>query len=71
MSADASHMTSPSENGAGAAMSMQNALRDAGLNGTDIDYINAHGTSTPLGDIAETMAIKTVTQGHKNKVVVS
>jgi 3-oxoacyl-[acyl-carrier-protein] synthase II len=71
MSADASHMTSPSENGAGAAMSMQNALRDAGLNGTDIDYINAHGTSTPLGDIAETMAVKTVTQGHSHKVAVS
>jgi 3-oxoacyl-[acyl-carrier-protein] synthase II len=68
MSADASHMTSPSENGSGAAMSMQNALRDAGLNGTDIDYINAHGTSTPLGDIAETMAVKTVTQGHSHKV---
>lgn len=71
MSADASHMTSPAENGAGAAMSMQNALRDAGLNGADVDYINAHGTSTPLGDIAETMAVKTVMQGHSNKVAVS
>ncbi|MFT7132222.1 MAG: 3-oxoacyl-[acyl-carrier-protein] synthase II [Cyclobacteriaceae bacterium] len=71
MSADASHMTSPSENGSGAAMSMQNALRDAGLNGSDIDYINAHGTSTPLGDVAETKAVKTVTGDHKTKVAVS
>jgi 3-oxoacyl-[acyl-carrier-protein] synthase II len=71
MSADASHMTSPAENGAGAAMSMQNALRDAGLNGAEVDYINAHGTSTPLGDIAETQAVKTVMQGHSKKVAVS
>jgi 3-oxoacyl-[acyl-carrier-protein] synthase II len=71
MSADASHMTSPSENGSGAAMSMQNALRDAGLNGSDIDYINAHGTSTPLGDVAETKAVKTVTGDHQTKVAVS
>ncbi|SVB00407.1 uncharacterized protein METZ01_LOCUS153261, partial [marine metagenome] len=52
MSADASHMTSPAENGAGAARSMRNALQDASLNPSDIGYINAHGTSTPLGDIA-------------------
>lgn len=71
MSADASHMTSPSENGSGAAMSMQNALRDAGLNGADIDYINAHGTSTLLGDVAETKAVKTVTGDHRTKVAVS
>ena len=60
MSADASHMTSPPENGDGAVRSMRNALLDAGLNAGDVDYINAHGTSTPLGDLAETRAIKTV-----------
>ncbi len=71
MGADASHMTSPSENGAGAARSMDNALRDADLDPSSIDYINAHGTSTPLGDVAETMAIKTVMGGHQKKVAVS
>ncbi|MCB1646005.1 MAG: beta-ketoacyl-ACP synthase II [Pseudomonadales bacterium] len=71
MSADASHMTSPSENGAGAAMSMNNALANAGLNAAEIDYINAHGTSTPLGDVAETMAIKTVMGSDAGKVAVS
>jgi len=71
MSADASHMTSPSENGDGAARSMQNALRSAGLNASDIQYINAHGTSTQLGDVAETMAIKSVFGNHAAKVAVS
>ncbi len=71
MSADASHMTSPAENGAGAVRAMQNALNDAELNASDIQYINAHGTSTPLGDVAETMAIKTVMGEHANKVTVS
>ena len=71
MSADASHMTSPSENGAGAARSMKNALQDAGLDASAIDYINAHGTSTPLGDVAETMAIKTVMGTGAKKVAVS
>lgn len=71
MSADASHMTSPSENGAGAAMSMQNALASAGISASSIDYINAHGTSTPLGDVAETMAIKSVFGEHSRKVAVS
>ena len=71
MSADASHMTSPSENGSGAARSMQNALNDAELNASDIQYINAHGTSTSLGDVAETMAIKTVMGDHANDVAVS
>lgn len=71
MSADASHMTSPAENGAGAAMSMANALRNAELDASDVSYINAHGTSTPLGDVAETMAIKTVMGAHKDKVAVS
>ncbi len=60
MSADAFHITGPAEDGAGAALSMRNALNDAGLNPEDIDYINAHGTSTPLGDVAETIAIKEV-----------
>lgn len=71
MSADASHMTSPSENGAGARMSMENALRDAELDASSLDYINAHGTSTPLGDIAETMAVKTLMGANANNVAVS
>ncbi len=71
MSADASHMTSPSENGEGAVRSMRNALQNAELNAEDIDYINAHGTSTPLGDIAETQAIKTLMGGSVDKVSVS
>ena len=71
MSADASHMTSPAENGEGAVRSMENALRDAGLPASDIDYINAHGTSTPLGDLAETMAIRTVMGAAADTVAVS
>jgi 3-oxoacyl-[acyl-carrier-protein] synthase II len=58
MSGDAFHMTQPSEGGEGPAQCMDSALRDAGLNHADIDYINAHGTSTPAGDVAETLAIK-------------
>lgn len=57
---DAHHISAPAENGAGAAMSMKLALEDADLQVTDIDYINAHGTSTPLNDKSETAAIKTV-----------
>jgi 3-oxoacyl-[acyl-carrier-protein] synthase II len=60
MSDDAYHMTSPPDDGAGAAMSMNNAIRDAGLNPEQIQYINAHGTSTPAGDIAESNAAKLV-----------
>ncbi len=60
MSADAFHVTQPQEGGKGAAASMRNALDDAGMNPDDIHYINAHGTSTPLGDVAETDAIKSV-----------
>ena len=71
MSADASHITSPSENGQGAARSMQNALNDAEMPANEISYINAHGTSTLLGDIAETMAIKRVMGSDANKVAVS
>jgi 3-oxoacyl-[acyl-carrier-protein] synthase II len=60
MSGDAYHMTAPPESGAGAALSMRNAIKDAKINATDIQYINAHGTSTPTGDIAETQAVKTI-----------
>jgi 3-oxoacyl-[acyl-carrier-protein] synthase II len=60
MSADAHHMTQPPEDGRGAAMSMENALRDAQLDPSEVAYVNAHGTSTPAGDIAETMAVKSV-----------
>lgn len=58
MSGDAYHITAPSENGTGAAQCMRSAIRDAGLNHEDIDYLNAHGTSTPAGDKAECMAVK-------------
>lgn len=71
MSGDAYHMTSPSEGGAGAAQCMDNALLSAGFNAADIDYVNAHGTSTMAGDIAETQAIKTVFGGHAKKLAVS
>jgi 3-oxoacyl-[acyl-carrier-protein] synthase II len=60
MSSDAHHMTAPPDDGNGAALSMSNAINDAELESTDIDYINAHGTSTPLGDIAEAKAITRV-----------
>jgi len=71
MSADAYHMTQPSENGEGAARCMTSALRDANLNPEDIDYINAHGTSTPAGDLAETQALKSALGEHAYKVAVS
>ena len=71
MSSDAYHMTSPSLNGEGAARCMNNALRDAGINAEDINYINAHGTSTPAGDVAETMAVKLAMGNHSSKVAVS
>ena len=60
MSADAYHMTAPQPEGLGAVKSMQDALKEAGLDIKDVDYLNAHGTSTPLGDIAELKAIKTL-----------
>ena len=69
--ADANHMTSPSPQGEGAARCMRMALRNAGLNPGDITYINAHGTSTPQGDVCETQAIKTVFGDHARKVAVS
>jgi 3-oxoacyl-[acyl-carrier-protein] synthase II len=71
MSSDAYHMTSPSQNGEGAARCMRNALKDAGLNPEDIDYINAHGTSTPAGDVAETMALKLAMGNHAKNVAIS
>ena len=71
MSADAFHMTAPSENGEGAALCMKNALKNSNLNRTDIDYINAHGTSTPAGDIAETVAIKRVFEDDSKKIAIS
>lgn len=71
MSADAHHMTAPCEDGEGAARCMRNALRNANLNVDQVDYINAHGTSTPLGDIAETVAIKRCLGDHAKKVAIS
>jgi 3-oxoacyl-[acyl-carrier-protein] synthase II len=71
MSGDAYHMTQPSLNGEGAARCMRNALRDAGLNPEDVDYINAHGTSTPAGDLAEVSAIKLALGDDAKRVAVS
>ena len=70
MSADAHHITSPREDGAGGIACMENAIADAGLRPEDVDYINAHGTSTPLGDVAETKMIKHVF-GQDAQVAVS
>ncbi len=69
--ADAHHLTAPSPNGEGAARCMKMALRTAGLGATDVSYVNAHGTSTPQGDICETEAIKTVFGEHAKKLAVS
>jgi 3-oxoacyl-[acyl-carrier-protein] synthase II len=69
--ADAHHLTAPSPGGEGAARCMKMALRNGGLNLTDISYINAHGTSTPQGDIAETQAVKSVFGDHAKKLCVS
>ncbi len=71
MSGDAYHIAAPSEDGDGPARVMKNGLLDAGINAEDVDYINAHGTSTPLGDKAETLAIKKVFGAHARKLAVS
>jgi 3-oxoacyl-[acyl-carrier-protein] synthase II len=71
MSGDAYHMTSPPEDGRGAALSMRNALLNAGMNPHEVDYINAHGTSTLAGDLAETLAIKSVYGDHAKNLAVS
>jgi 3-oxoacyl-[acyl-carrier-protein] synthase II len=71
MSDDAYHMTSPPDDGNGAARSMMNALRDAKINAADVQYINAHGTSTPAGDIAECSAVKSVMGAAASQVAVS
>ena len=71
MSADAHHMTAPAADGDGARRCMINALKNAGMNLDEIDYINAHGTSTPLGDLAETVAVKRCFGDHAGKLVVN
>ncbi|HFD79419.1 MAG TPA: beta-ketoacyl-[acyl-carrier-protein] synthase II [Gammaproteobacteria bacterium] len=71
MSGDAYHMTQPAQDGEGAARCMRNALQDAGLNADQIDYVNAHGTSTPTGDVAEVRAIKTALGPQAQRVAVS
>ncbi|MCE2680978.1 MAG: beta-ketoacyl-ACP synthase II [Burkholderiales bacterium] len=71
MSADANHMTAPCADGDGAARCMTAALKDAGLNADAVSYVNAHGTSTPLGDLAETMAVKRAFGAHAGKLVVN
>src|SRR5690349_2662192 len=70
-SADAFHMTAPPEDGDGGYRAMRNALKDAGLDSSQIDYINAHGTSTPLGDVAETRAIKKLLGDRAREVAVN
>ncbi len=71
MSDDAYHITAPTEGGTGAAAAMRNALRDAGVAVDAIDYINAHGTSTPAGDVAETQAIQSLFGAHADRLMVS
>jgi len=71
MSGDAYHLTAPPENGEGAAMAMKNAFKDAGIGTEQVGYINAHGTSTPVGDLAEVYAIKAIFGEDAQKVMVS
>jgi len=71
MSGDAYHMTLPSKGGEGAARCMVNAIKDAGLNPEDVDFVNAHGTSTPAGDVGETLALKAAFGDHAKKLAVT
>ena len=71
VSADAHHITAPCEDGEGAARGMMNAMRNAGINPDEVDYINAHGTSTPLGDLAETIAVKRCFGDYAKKLAIS
>jgi 3-oxoacyl-[acyl-carrier-protein] synthase II len=71
LSADAFHMTAPSEDGDGAFRCMRNAVKDAAIDAAEVHYINAHGTSTPLGDIAETKAVKRLMGANAKKVAVN
>jgi 3-oxoacyl-[acyl-carrier-protein] synthase II len=71
LSGDGYHMAAPPEDGDGAIRCMQMALNDAGMNVDDIDYINAHGTSTPLNDVVETRAIKKVFGSHAQELAIS
>jgi len=71
MSGDAYHITAPCEDGDGAVRVMRNTLRDAGIAPSDVDYINVHGTSTPRGDVVETLAIKAVFAEHARKLAIS
>ncbi|HWY38521.1 MAG TPA: beta-ketoacyl-[acyl-carrier-protein] synthase II, partial [Bacteroidia bacterium] len=71
MSADAHHITAPHPEGLGATLVMQRALKDSGLAAAEIDYINTHGTSTPLGDVAELKAIQSVFGEHAYKINIS
>ncbi|MBU6468543.1 MAG: beta-ketoacyl-ACP synthase II, partial [Betaproteobacteria bacterium] len=70
-SADAHHITAPPEDGDGARRSMLNAMKNASINPDQVDYINAHGTSTPLGDLGETIAVKRAFGDHAKKVAIS
>ena len=71
MSGDAYHITAPPEDGAGARLSMENSLRDAGINAEQVQYVNAHATSTPLGDLAESIAIRNAFGTHADRLAVS